>query len=143
MPTRRDGLTAGPDGLGCDGWPAARRTMQMAQRRGADTCYPVDCLCWRAPVQLAAMLPLVVPEQAPARSCVWSQYACRELFALPAWLIALLVLAGCPESQSAAPQTCAHPYDKCTLASGVLGVCDPVDCAADQKPPCLVCRSQH
>jgi hypothetical protein len=57
--------------------------------------------------------------------------------------IALLMLSACPESQSAAPRTCAHAYDKCTLASGVLGVCDPVDCVDGQKPPCLVCRSQH
>jgi hypothetical protein len=59
-------------------------------------------------------------------------------------LSATLTLAGCPEIRGGAPEArCVKAYDKCTLASGVLGVCDTVECAGDQTPPCLVCRSQH
>jgi hypothetical protein len=29
------------------------------------------------------------------------------------------------------------------MPSGVLGVCNAVDCAEGQAAPCLVCRSQH
>jgi hypothetical protein len=53
-------------------------------------------------------------------------------------------LGGCPEIRDGAPQMrCVKAYDKCTLSSGVLGVCDTVACSADQTPPCLECRSQH
>lgn len=48
---------------------------------------------------------------------------------------------------------CSKAYDKCTLPSGVLGICDVVDCsdngtvsapdAREVTPPCLACRSQH
>jgi hypothetical protein len=58
-------------------------------------------------------------------------------------LLALL-LAACPDTQASTPaKTCAKAYEKCTLASGVLGVCDAVACPAGQPPPCLICRSQH
>ncbi|HKU39719.1 MAG TPA: hypothetical protein VJR89_16275 [Polyangiales bacterium] len=55
-----------------------------------------------------------------------------------------LAVGACPDSGASAPKaSCQKAYDKCTLASGVLGVCDVVDCPADRAPPCLVCRSQH
>jgi len=58
------------------------------------------------------------------------------------WLGA--TLSGCPDARApSAKEACARAYDKCTLASGVLGVCDTVDCPSEQATPCLVCRSQH
>ena len=39
--------------------------------------------------------------------------------------------------------TCVKAYDKCMLATGVLGICDQVDCQEGQAGPCLICRSQH
>jgi hypothetical protein len=64
----------------------------------------------------------------------------------PAYL-ALFALCACPDpgphGGANAPTVCVKAYDKCTLASGVLGVCDPIDCAAGQAAPCFVCRSQH
>lgn len=56
---------------------------------------------------------------------------------------ASFVLIACGDIKPAAPKTCAKAYEQCTMPSGVLGVCDPVDCAAGQAAPCLVCRSQH
>jgi len=59
-------------------------------------------------------------------------------------LASLALLAACPGGGEQPPAAaCVKAYEKCTLASGVLGVCDTVDCAAGQTPPCLVCRSQH
>jgi hypothetical protein len=56
-----------------------------------------------------------------------------------------LTLCACPGSSG--PNTvCSKMYDKCMLSTGVLGVCNPVDCPAgqdQQTAPCLVCRSQH
>lgn len=49
-------------------------------------------------------------------------------------------LLACGDIKPAAPKECTKAYEQCTMASGVLGVCDTVDCAAGQ---CLVCRSQH
>ena len=61
------------------------------------------------------------------------------------WLLLAVTLAACPDlaSTSHPTTTCSKAYEKCVLASGVLGVCDPVDCPDNQPPPCLVCRSQH
>ena len=62
----------------------------------------------------------------------------------PMTLLVLVMLCGCPEVRQGAPGArCVKAYDQCTLSTGVLGVCDTVSCAADQAPPCLVCRSQH
>ena len=60
-------------------------------------------------------------------------------------LLIALLLGACPDAGSTnQPKgTCSKAYDKCVLASGVLGVCDPVDCPENQPPPCMVCRSQH
>lgn len=59
-------------------------------------------------------------------------------------LLGLALLGGCPDVREGAPRAqCVKAYDQCTLSTGVLGVCDAVACAADQTPPCLVCRSQH
>jgi hypothetical protein len=57
-------------------------------------------------------------------------------------LAGTVLLLGCPNVESGAPTVCTKAYDKCTLPSGVLGVCDSVPCA-DGGDPCLVCRSQH
>lgn len=63
---------------------------------------------------------------------------------LRASLVTTLLLAACPDAGVSKPAaTCAKAYEKCMLASGVLGVCDPVDCPEGQATPCLVCRSQH
>lgn len=59
-------------------------------------------------------------------------------------LILTAAISGCPDPHvPSAQQPCARAYDKCTLASGVLGVCDAVDCPSAQQAPCFVCRSQH
>jgi hypothetical protein len=55
-----------------------------------------------------------------------------------------LGLSACPETGSSKPPAaCSKAYEKCTLPSGVLGICDTVDCSEGATPPCLVCRSQH
>jgi hypothetical protein len=65
-----------------------------------------------------------------------------------------LALSACPEATMSKPAAqCSKAYDKCTLPSGVLGICDVVDCsdngtvsapdAREVTPPCLACRSQH
>lgn len=54
------------------------------------------------------------------------------------------ILGGCPDARHTGPSTaCSKAYEKCSLSTGVLGVCDPVECREGQPPPCLVCRSQH
>jgi hypothetical protein len=59
-------------------------------------------------------------------------------------LLGSVSIAACPNVSERAPaQTCAKADDKCVLPSGVLGVCNIVDCAAGQLEPCLICRSQH
>lgn len=59
-------------------------------------------------------------------------------------LILTAAISGCPDVHApSAQQPCARAYDKCTLPSGVLGVCDVVDCNDGKQPPCFVCRSQH
>jgi hypothetical protein len=58
------------------------------------------------------------------------------------FLILGLALA-CGDVKPAAPKKCAKAYEHCSMPSGVLGVCDPVDCKAGEVAPCLVCRSQH
>jgi len=61
-------------------------------------------------------------------------------------LLAALALSGCPDPTPRGTEpaaSCRRAYEKCTLPTGVLGVCDPVDCAVGQPEPCLVCRSQH
>lgn len=55
-----------------------------------------------------------------------------------------VLAAGCPEgSPKAPPGLCEKAYEKCSLSSGALGVCDVAVCPDGKAPPCLVCRSQH
>lgn len=66
----------------------------------------------------------------------------------PLVLIAAFALGayGCPDpsERNGKPQElCRKAYDKCTLPSGVLGVCDVTDPPAGQTQPGLVCRAQH
>jgi hypothetical protein len=58
-------------------------------------------------------------------------------------LLLTVTLAACGELKPAPPKACEKLHEQCTLPSGVLGVCNQVDCAAGQAEPCLVCRSQH
>jgi hypothetical protein len=65
-------------------------------------------------------------------------------------MLASAALMGCPEargsrnSQGKAPaKGCTKAYEQCELGTGVLGVCDVVDCAPGAPEPCLRCRSQH
>jgi hypothetical protein len=58
--------------------------------------------------------------------------------------VAIALLAACGDIKAgAAPKSCVKADEQCTLPSGVLGVCNIVDCAPGQPEPCLVCRSQH
>ena len=60
--------------------------------------------------------------------------------------VALLILglvSACGDIKPAAPRQCTKAYEQCTMPSGVLGVCDPVDCPAGKAAPCFTCRSQH
>ncbi len=66
------------------------------------------------------------------------------------WFTIGLVLAlsstllACGDARGPAPaKVCAKAYEQCVLSTGVIGVCNLVDCAANQSAPCLVCRSQH
>ena len=53
-------------------------------------------------------------------------------------------LSACPEGASEkVGERCRKAYDKCMLPTGVLGICDLVECENGQTPPCLVCRTQH
>lgn len=56
---------------------------------------------------------------------------------------ALLLLLGCPELEPPPTADCKKAYEKCKLPDGPLGVCEVVDCAAEQKGPCYRCTSQH
>jgi hypothetical protein len=61
-----------------------------------------------------------------------------------ACLASIATALGCPEPKGATVQAhCSKAYEQCVLSSGVLGVCNPVECSANQTEPCLVCRSQH
>lgn len=56
----------------------------------------------------------------------------------------VLALSACPDAASSKlTQLCGKAYDKCLLPSGVLGICDSVECVDGKSPPCLICRSQH
>jgi hypothetical protein len=55
-----------------------------------------------------------------------------------------VLLAACPEGTTQKlSATCHKAYDKCLMTTGVLGICDNVECAEGKVPPCLACRSQH
>lgn len=57
---------------------------------------------------------------------------------------AVLALAACGDVKPAGPaKPCTKEYEQCVLPTGVLGVCNAVDCAEGKPAPCLVCRSQH
>ena len=73
---------------------------------------------------------------------VCSSTMARPLSLLMIGCVALLAACG-DIKQGAVPKACVRADDRCTLPSGVLGVCNIVDCAAGQAEPCLVCRSQH
>jgi hypothetical protein len=57
--------------------------------------------------------------------------------------IAISSATACGDIKPAAPKLCTKADEQCTMPSGVLGVCNVVDCAPGQAEPCLVCRSQH
>jgi hypothetical protein len=58
--------------------------------------------------------------------------------------VTLMLTTGCPEpSRAHTTAKCTKAYEQCTLAEGLLGVCDPIECSDGQSPPCFVCRSQH
>jgi hypothetical protein len=65
----------------------------------------------------------------------------RLLLTLSSVVIATLV--ACGDIKPTAPKECTKADEQCTLPTGVLGVCNVVDCAQEQAEPCLVCRSQH
>lgn len=80
------------------------------------------------------MLAAMIGSSAPA-----TRFVARTLL-----LLAAMGASACPDKGGSPPPTrCEKAYEKCTLSSGVLGVCDTVECAEGQPPPCLVCRSQH
>jgi hypothetical protein len=56
-----------------------------------------------------------------------------------------IAVSGCPEPKAGGgpKKSCSKEYEQCMLPNGVLGLCNPVECAGDQQPPCFVCRSQH
>lgn len=58
-------------------------------------------------------------------------------------LLILGLASGCGDIKPAAPKKCAKAYEQCAMPSGVLGVCDPVECKAGEAGTCFVCRSQH
>jgi hypothetical protein len=58
-------------------------------------------------------------------------------------LIEVSMLAACRDIGPAAPKICSKAYAQCTMPSGVLGVCNVVDCKPGEAEPCLGCRSQH
>jgi hypothetical protein len=58
--------------------------------------------------------------------------------------VAVALLLGCGDVKRTAPsKACTKAYEQCVMPTGVLGVCNLVDCAEGQPAPCLVCRSQH
>jgi len=68
----------------------------------------------------------------------------RARVALVGSLLSAVLLCACPDPNDRGPvQTCVKADEKCVLPTGVLGVCNTVDCAENQPAPCLVCRSQH
>jgi hypothetical protein len=61
-----------------------------------------------------------------------------------ALLLSIALLCACPGAGDKGPTVvCTKADEKCVLSSGVLGICNVVDCAEGQSAPCLVCRSQH
>jgi hypothetical protein len=59
-------------------------------------------------------------------------------------LLGAVMLGACGELKQAAPaKACTKADEQCVLPTGVLGVCNVVDCAEGQPAPCLICRSQH
>ncbi len=73
-----------------------------------------------------------------------SMSAKRRMGCVVAWALSAALLGGCPDARDQGPTAaCSKAYDKCVLSTGVLGVCNIVDCPQDQAAPCFVCRSQH
>lgn len=57
---------------------------------------------------------------------------------------AVVCFLACGDVKTGGPaKECTKEYEQCTLPTGVIGVCNAVDCAEGQPAPCLVCRSQH
>lgn len=76
----------------------------------------------------------------------WFQRSCARAFRVAFASVAIVALTACGQHKGPGdgpPAQCAKEYERCALKPGVLGVCNVVDCAPDQQPPCLVCRSQH
>jgi hypothetical protein len=61
--------------------------------------------------------------------------------------VLLVLQTGCPNGEKGAksgpPAACSVKAAQCSLAPGVLGVCNDAPCQPDQAPPCLACVSQH
>jgi hypothetical protein len=59
--------------------------------------------------------------------------------------VSLATLAACQGMKSPPPvEVCTKVGEQCRLPQqGPLGVCNSVDCAPGQTPPCLRCASQH
>lgn len=61
-------------------------------------------------------------------------------------LVALLLVAGCPQSGSTRtprePEACERMGDRCQLPDGPIGICSDTTQPCDD-PPCLACMSQH
>ena len=83
-------------------------------------------------------------ERAPGLTCTGGPELVSAAITLWVAICSAVALTGCPDTkQGGAPKVCATAYEQCVLPTGVLGVCDSVECADGQTPPCLVCRSQH
>ena len=90
---------------------------------------------------IACACALVLTQRALARAWVLTKRALARTWA---GCCVALALAACGDIKQAGPaKTCAKAYEQCVLPSGVLGVCNTVDCAPGQPEPCLICRSQH
>jgi hypothetical protein len=71
-------------------------------------------------------------------------HALKTIGAAACFFVATCSMTACGDVKKTVPaKACTKEYEQCTLASGVLGVCNAVDCAEGQPAPCLVCRSQH
>jgi len=86
-----------------------------------------------------------------SRGLARARRACEPLamsrWKLPTFLLSALLLAGCPNSNSAQKSgpaaSCVKRSEQCKLSDGLLGVCSDVPCPAGREPPCLKCQPQH
>jgi hypothetical protein len=83
-------------------------------------------------------------EAGERRLCVCAARCILRVMNAARLVLLTVFLSACPDGGTgAAPKACTKAYDQCTLPTGVLGVCDTVECTEGQPGPCLVCRSQH